>query len=76
LYGTTLLDMQLMQVVYALGTAAEDVFSAYIYHVLPPNMYQIGTRYSTILIYSILSCPIQKYIIFTLFKLHSGISAD
>ena len=45
LYGRTLLDMQVMQVTYAIGTAAEDVFSAYIYYVFPPSLYQEATRY-------------------------------
>ncbi|KAJ1442688.1 reduced folate carrier-domain-containing protein, partial [Ochromonadaceae sp. CCMP2298] len=43
LYGTTVGEMKLMQVVYALGTAAEDVLSAYVYYVLSPAYYQLGT---------------------------------
>eukprot|EP01038_Epipyxis_sp_PR26KG_P010731 gene10731-14415_t len=43
LYGKSLIDMQLMQVVYSLGTAAEDVFSAYVYYVIPHAHYQLAT---------------------------------
>lgn len=45
LYGTTLYQMQIMQVTYAFGTAAEDLFSAYIYTVVPLEMYQSTTSY-------------------------------
>ena len=45
LYGTSLVDMQLMQVTYAMGTAAEDVFSAYIYYLLPSSYYYEATGY-------------------------------
>lgn len=45
LYGTTIFDMQVMQVVYSMGTAAEDVFSAYVYYVVPPALYQDATSY-------------------------------
>lgn len=45
LYGTTLYQMQVMQVTYAFGTAAEDLFSAYIYTVVPLEMYQSTTSY-------------------------------
>ena len=34
-----------MQVTYAMGTAAEDVFSAYIYQVVPVHSYQKVTGY-------------------------------
>lgn len=45
LYGKTLVDMQLMQVAYSMGTAAEDVFTAYIYYILPSTAYQDATSY-------------------------------
>ena len=45
IYGTTLLDMQIMQVVYAFGSAAEDVFYSYIYHCVPRTSYQAATSY-------------------------------
>lgn len=45
LYGVSVSDMQLMQASYALGTAAEDIFSTYIYYVLPTELYERGTSY-------------------------------
>lgn len=43
LYGESLTAMQLMQVAYSLGSAAEDVFSAYVYYVVPLETYQDAT---------------------------------
>lgn len=45
LYGNSVSDMQIMQVTYAMGTAAEDVFSGYVYHVVPLHQYQAVTSY-------------------------------
>eukprot|EP01041_Mallomonas_annulata_P016054 gene16054-33734_t len=45
LYGTSLWDMQCMQVTYALGTAAEDVFLSYIYRCVPLSLYQNTTSF-------------------------------
>ena len=46
LYGSSLSEMQLMQVTYAMGTAAEDIFTAYVYHVIPDaESYQSATSY-------------------------------
>lgn len=45
LYGRSLLSMQLMQVAYALGTAAEDVFFAYVYYVVSAEQYQSATSH-------------------------------
>lgn len=59
LYGKTLIDMQIMQITYAVGTAAENVFSAYIYHVFPSSMYQEATRYVQIALLAYLYPMIQ-----------------
>ena len=43
--GTTLGQMQFMQVTFSLGSAAEDIFSAYIYSVVSVSSYQRFTSY-------------------------------
>jgi hypothetical protein len=43
LYGESLISQQMGQVTYALGTVAEDLFVAYIYYVLPRELYEGGT---------------------------------
>lgn len=45
IYGRSLLSMQIMEVAYALGTAAEDVFSAFVYYAVHPDHYQRATSY-------------------------------
>jgi len=45
LYGGSLVDMQVMQIVYAMGSAAEDIFYGYIYHCVPKKYYQSTTSY-------------------------------
>lgn len=45
IYGDSLLAMQFMQVVYSMGTAAEDVFSAYVYYMVPHVYYTDITSY-------------------------------
>jgi hypothetical protein len=45
IYGNTLTEMQIMQVTYAMGTAAEDVFSAYVYYAVPLQHYTSATSY-------------------------------
>ena len=57
-YGQTLSSMQIMQITYALGTAAEDVFSAYIFYAVLPVDYETVTSYvkSTGLLSSVVSC--------------------
>ena len=45
LYGTTLFDMQVMQVTYSLGSAAEDIFKAYVYTMVTQDRYQEATSY-------------------------------
>eukprot|EP01035_Chromulina_nebulosa_P017180 gene17180-22696_t len=49
--------MQIMQVTYSMGTAAEDVFSAYIYYAVPQSLYTDVTAYvkSSALLASLLS---------------------
>jgi hypothetical protein len=37
--------MQLMQVTYSLGSAAEDIFKAYIYYAVPCEDFQKATSY-------------------------------
>ena len=41
LFGTTLLEMQLMQVTYAMGSAAEDIFRAFVYYVMPTEVMKL-----------------------------------
>lgn len=57
-YGQTLTSMQIMQMAYALGTAAEDVFSAYIFYIVLPADFETVTSYvkSTGLLSSVVSC--------------------
>ena len=43
--GTTLGQMQFMQVTFSLGSAAEDIFGAYIYSVVSVSSYQRFTSY-------------------------------
>jgi Reduced folate carrier len=45
LYGTSLSDMQFMQVTYSLGSAAEDIFKAYVYTMVTQDRYQEATSY-------------------------------
>ncbi|KAF4715770.1 hypothetical protein FOZ62_002950, partial [Perkinsus olseni] len=40
LFGSSLLDMQIMQCTYAFGTAAEEIFYGYLFHVVPKEKYQ------------------------------------
>ena len=42
LFGTSLPAMQLMQVTYSIGTAAEDIFYAYVFYVFPTHMFQVA----------------------------------
>eukprot|EP00981_Chlorochromonas_danica_P004888 scaffold978_cov172-Ochromonas_danica.AAC.19 len=45
LYGNSLGAMQALEVTYALGSAAEDVLSAYLYTFLPHELYLSATAY-------------------------------
>ena len=45
LFGESLLSMQLMQITFSMGTAAEDVFKAYIYYAIAEDQYQKTTSY-------------------------------
>ena len=42
LFGTSLISMQFMQVTYSIGTAAEDIFYAYIFYAIEPRLFQIA----------------------------------
>ena len=42
LFGTSLGAMQLMQVSYAVGTAAEDIFYAYVFYAVPKDLFQVA----------------------------------
>lgn len=45
LFGTSLIEMQIMQLTYSMGSAAEDVFKAYVYYAVPEQKYQEATSY-------------------------------
>lgn len=45
LFGNSLIEMQIMQLTYSLGSAAEDVFKAYVYYAVPEHKYQEATSY-------------------------------
>ena len=45
LYGISLSDMQFMQVTYSVGSAAEDIFKAYVYTMVTQDRYQEATSY-------------------------------
>lgn len=45
LFGNSLIEMQIMQLTYSLGSAAEDVFKAYVYYAVPERKYQEATSY-------------------------------
>jgi hypothetical protein len=45
LFGRSVGAMQAMQVTYAMGTAVQDIFSAYIFYVLSPASFQDATSY-------------------------------
>lgn len=45
LHGTSLFEMQLMQVTYSVGSAAEDIFKAYVYTMVSQDRYQEATSY-------------------------------
>ncbi|KAF4758949.1 hypothetical protein FOZ63_031904 [Perkinsus olseni] len=40
LFGSSLLEMQIMQCTYSFGTAAEEIFYGYLFHVVPKENYQ------------------------------------
>lgn len=56
LYGESLAAMQLMQVSYSIGTAAEDIFYAYVFYAVPTDMFQ--TAMSTCRTSALISCLI------------------
>jgi Reduced folate carrier len=43
LFGNSLIEMQIMQLTYSIGSAAEDVFKAYVYYAVPEHKYQEAT---------------------------------
>jgi hypothetical protein len=43
LFGTTVAEMQLMQITYALGSVGEIVFYAYVFHCVKRSEYQMAT---------------------------------
>lgn len=42
IYGSSLLDMQLMQATYSMGSAAEDVFKAYVFYAISQEKHQVA----------------------------------
>jgi hypothetical protein len=42
IYGSSLLDMQLMQATYSMGSAAEDVFKAYVFYAISHERHQLA----------------------------------
>jgi hypothetical protein len=46
IYGTTIIEMIYSQIFYSMGTAAEDIFSAYIYYIVPPEYFLKATSFT------------------------------
>ena len=65
LHGTSLLDMQVMQVAYSVGSAAEDIFKAYVYAMVSQDRYQEATSYiaTSALLSSILAGIIGDFLV-------------
>jgi Reduced folate carrier len=65
LFGNSLIEMQIMQLTYSMGGAAEDVFKAYVYYAVPEHKYQEATSYiaASALLSSVLAGLIADFLV-------------